>query len=32
MEHNSLQQMDGPKVVKAVLPNSWLDVFGGCFE
>jgi hypothetical protein len=22
---------DGPKVGKAVLPNSWLDVFGGCF-
>ena len=32
MEHNSLQQMDGPKVVKAIFQNSWLDVFGGCFE
>jgi hypothetical protein len=22
---------DGPKVGKAVFPNSWLAIFGGCF-
>jgi hypothetical protein len=32
MEHNSLSRTDGPKVGKVVLPNSWMDDFGGCFE
>ena len=32
MEQNRLSQTDGPKVGKAVFSNSWLDVFGGCFE
>jgi hypothetical protein len=32
MEQNSLLQMDGPKVGKVVLWNSWLGHFWGYFE
>jgi len=32
MEQNILSQTDGPKVGKVVFGNSWLAIFGGCFE